>query len=190
MKINTNKVIEKRKSKAWSQQHLAQVSGLSLRTIQRVEKNGSGSLETVKSLASCFELDVQTLFEPDNEKVKYNSKSKLAIVCSLVVAVACSVLFMVPTSAAEDITITAETVEKNAKDGNVTYRENVEIFFSEGIPYDVLIDSNWQRNTSSLKNSSVKVYLESTTIFIEKGAIKKVENGTRITTDYAQASKS
>ncbi|MEC8232394.1 MAG: DUF4019 domain-containing protein [Pseudomonadota bacterium] len=55
MKIDTQKLIELRNAKAWSQQHLADVSGLSLRTIQRIEKNQSASQESVKAIAAAFD---------------------------------------------------------------------------------------------------------------------------------------
>ena len=45
----------------YSQEQLAHMSGLSLRTIQRVESGQSASLETLKSLAAVFEIDVDTL---------------------------------------------------------------------------------------------------------------------------------
>lgn len=45
-----------RLSKGWSQISLSQMSGLSLRTIQRVESGNPASLETAKSLAATFEL--------------------------------------------------------------------------------------------------------------------------------------
>ncbi|MEC7960766.1 MAG: helix-turn-helix transcriptional regulator, partial [Pseudomonadota bacterium] len=45
----------------YSQEQLARMSGLSLRTIQRVESGQSASLETLKSLAAVFEIDVDTL---------------------------------------------------------------------------------------------------------------------------------
>ena len=41
MKINSQRIISERKNKAWSQQHLADASVVSLRTIQRVENNGT-----------------------------------------------------------------------------------------------------------------------------------------------------
>ncbi|MCJ8294648.1 MAG: helix-turn-helix domain-containing protein [Colwellia sp.] len=74
MKINGEKIIAERKVRAWSQQHLADVSAVSLRTIQRVENNDSGSLETVKALASCFELDVAKLFKAEMTVKKKHSK--------------------------------------------------------------------------------------------------------------------
>jgi transcriptional regulator with XRE-family HTH domain len=46
-----------------SQEQLAQLSGLSLRTIQRVEAGSKASLETLKSLASIFEVELSTLTE-------------------------------------------------------------------------------------------------------------------------------
>ena len=47
----------------WSQEQLAAFTGLSLRTIQRVEAGDSASLETLKSLASVFEIDLSMLTE-------------------------------------------------------------------------------------------------------------------------------
>lgn len=47
----------------WSQEQVALFSGLSVRTIQRVESGQSASLETLKSLASVFEVDISKLTE-------------------------------------------------------------------------------------------------------------------------------
>ena len=108
MKINGEKIIAERKVRAWSQQHLADASAVSLRTIQRVENNGAGSLETIKALASCFELDVAKLFEPEIPVKKIHSKSKVAILSSVIIAIFSSVLFLVPSSMASDIKIYSE----------------------------------------------------------------------------------
>ena len=54
VKLNKNKIQKLRAIKCWSQDELATASGLSVRTIQRVEKNGTASLETTKALASVF----------------------------------------------------------------------------------------------------------------------------------------
>lgn len=45
----------------WSQDQLSVMSGLSLRTIQRIESGQNASLESLKSLAAVFEIDVTTL---------------------------------------------------------------------------------------------------------------------------------
>lgn len=50
-----------RLEKHWSQEHLAQLSGLNIRTIQRVEKGESVGVETLTSLASVFEITPQEL---------------------------------------------------------------------------------------------------------------------------------
>ncbi|WP_347985964.1 helix-turn-helix domain-containing protein [Methylomonas sp. AM2-LC] len=45
----------------WSQQQLADLSGLSIRTIQRIERGQSASVESLKSLAAVFEIDFSSL---------------------------------------------------------------------------------------------------------------------------------
>ena len=52
-----------REKKRWSQEQLATLSGLNVRTIQRVEGGQNASLETLKCLASVFEVDIATLTE-------------------------------------------------------------------------------------------------------------------------------
>lgn len=52
-----------RNKRNWSQEHLATMCGLSIRTIQRVESGQSASLETLKSLASVFDIDISKLTE-------------------------------------------------------------------------------------------------------------------------------
>jgi DNA-binding XRE family transcriptional regulator len=61
MELKKDLLIAEREARAWSQSHLAEVTGLSLRTIQRIEKSGTASLESVKSLASVFELSIDEL---------------------------------------------------------------------------------------------------------------------------------
>ena len=56
VKLNNIKIQKLRAIKCWSQDELAAASGVSVRTIQRVEKNGTASLETTKALASVFDL--------------------------------------------------------------------------------------------------------------------------------------
>ena len=62
MKLNTQLLVEYRNRKAWSQQQLADVSGLSLRTVQRIENTGKASPESTKALASIFGKDIEDLF--------------------------------------------------------------------------------------------------------------------------------
>jgi transcriptional regulator with XRE-family HTH domain len=61
MKVDSKRIRAERERRAWSQEHLATVSGLGLRTIQRIEKTGAASFESARALASVFEVDVATL---------------------------------------------------------------------------------------------------------------------------------
>ena len=61
-----------RLSRLYSQEQLAQMSGLSVRTIQRIESGHSPSLESLKCLASVLEVDVSTL---NQEKFMIDKKS-------------------------------------------------------------------------------------------------------------------
>ncbi|MCO7189593.1 MULTISPECIES: helix-turn-helix domain-containing protein [unclassified Pseudoalteromonas] len=56
-----------RLQRGWSQEQLATLSGLSIRTIQRIERGQSPSLESLKSLAAVFETDVADLKEEPND---------------------------------------------------------------------------------------------------------------------------
>ena len=61
MKIDSTYIKAQRARRAWSQEHLAEVTGLGLRTIQRIEKTGAASYESARSLAAVFEMDVAEL---------------------------------------------------------------------------------------------------------------------------------
>ena len=52
---------ERRLDRGWSQEELARHSGLSARTIQRIEGGQSAGLESLKSLAAVFETSISTL---------------------------------------------------------------------------------------------------------------------------------
>jgi transcriptional regulator with XRE-family HTH domain len=75
MELNSFIVREMRTKKGWTQQQLSEISNLSLRTIQRVELNGLGSLETSKSLAAAFEIQRELLLvvaeSPEARKQAY-----------------------------------------------------------------------------------------------------------------------
>jgi transcriptional regulator with XRE-family HTH domain len=67
-----------REKNNWSQEQLAQFSELSLRTIQRVEAGNKASLETIKSLASVFEVNISKITEEiimiDKESADWQSE--------------------------------------------------------------------------------------------------------------------
>ncbi len=71
MKHSTIKAL--RLSRAWSQEQLAELSSVSVRTIQRVENGGQASLETLSAIAAAFDLNVADLHaeisaQPDRDE--------------------------------------------------------------------------------------------------------------------------
>lgn len=66
MKLQPKRVQEERLRRTWTQDELAVVSGLHLRTIQRIEKDGMASLQSAKALAAALELNVQDLGTKEN----------------------------------------------------------------------------------------------------------------------------
>jgi transcriptional regulator with XRE-family HTH domain len=51
----------------WSQEQLAEMSGVSVRTIQRLERGQSATVETLKAVAAVLEVEFTRLMEPDME---------------------------------------------------------------------------------------------------------------------------
>lgn len=75
--INSEIVKEMRTKRGWSQEQLAQASGIGLRTIQRVESEGRASRETKVCLAATFsvsleELDRKELVTPKRSNSVFN----------------------------------------------------------------------------------------------------------------------
>jgi len=61
MRINRARLRELRIARQWSQEQLAQLSGLNLRTIQRLESGASASTESLRALAAVFEVPAESL---------------------------------------------------------------------------------------------------------------------------------
>jgi transcriptional regulator with XRE-family HTH domain len=57
-------------SKGWSQEQLAEFSGLSVRTIQRLERGYSSGLESLKCIAAVLEVDISELQSNEFSKNK------------------------------------------------------------------------------------------------------------------------
>lgn len=61
MRVDADLIKQLRQASSWSQEELAIATGLNLRTIQRIENQGTASLQSRKALAAAFEIDVDTL---------------------------------------------------------------------------------------------------------------------------------
>ncbi|MCX2745337.1 helix-turn-helix domain-containing protein [Mangrovivirga sp. M17] len=65
-KTNLRDIKKMRLERHWSQEQLAEMSGLSIRTIQRIENGENAGLESLKSLAAVFDTNI----EDSNKKVE------------------------------------------------------------------------------------------------------------------------
>ena len=65
MDVNAKKIKELRTGKGWTQQHLADACAISLRTVQRVERYGNASQDTVLGLSSVFEIHQSDIIVPE-----------------------------------------------------------------------------------------------------------------------------
>jgi transcriptional regulator with XRE-family HTH domain len=82
MDVNAIKIKELRTAKGWTQQHLADVCAISLRTVQRVERYGNASQDTVLGLSSVFEIQQSDIIVPeevieDISEAETNNNSQL-----------------------------------------------------------------------------------------------------------------
>ncbi len=52
-----------RQSKNWTQEHLADAVGYSVRNLRRIETNGTGSIDVVNTFAGIFEISAIDILE-------------------------------------------------------------------------------------------------------------------------------
>jgi transcriptional regulator with XRE-family HTH domain len=77
MKLDARRIKALRDQRAWSQEHLAVVAGLSTRTLQRIEAGATASHDTCLALASALEVSVATLAVA-SEKVGTDAEGAMA----------------------------------------------------------------------------------------------------------------
>lgn len=65
-----------RLKRGWSQQQLAELSGLSTRTVQRIERGHVASAESLKALAAVFEVDFAQLDQESTMQATLNDPSQ------------------------------------------------------------------------------------------------------------------
>lgn len=82
MKIDANLIKRLREEKSWSQEHLATVAGVSHRTVQRVESDGTASLETRMALASALGVAASNL-GPKPARAPMTLGTKIGFACGV-----------------------------------------------------------------------------------------------------------
>jgi len=99
-RIDTAKIRRWREERQWSQEHLAGLAGISLRTLQRIEGGDPASGESLKALAAAFNVDVMALtVDPDVQAADAmrarHEKGRAALQLSFFIHLASWVLGMV-----------------------------------------------------------------------------------------------
>lgn len=69
MEISIEKLKQLRTDRGWTQEHLALVASLSYRTVQRIEKEGRCSLESLMSLSQAFSIEPSDLKRQLDENI-------------------------------------------------------------------------------------------------------------------------
>lgn len=60
--MNETRIVELRTQKGWTQERLAEVSGVTVRTVQRLEAGNDASLDTLARVATALTVSVRDLF--------------------------------------------------------------------------------------------------------------------------------
>lgn len=89
-----------REERHWSQEHLADVAGIGLRTVQRIENGDAASRESLMALAAAFNVDVMALAvdvksEAAEQAMQKNARSAAALRLSFWIHLASFVLGVV-----------------------------------------------------------------------------------------------
>src|SRR5262245_18124385 len=66
MNVDAKRIRLERERRAWTQAQLAGATGLGLRTVQRIEREGSASFESAQAIAAALELAIADLRSESN----------------------------------------------------------------------------------------------------------------------------
>ena len=72
MQVDSQLIRAEREKRAWSQSHLASVTGLGIRTIQRIEGDGRSSYESAAAIATAYSMTVADLMARDAAAGKWS----------------------------------------------------------------------------------------------------------------------
>ena len=75
-KADGSKIRRWREERHWSQEHLADLAGIGVRTVQRIETGGQASRETLMALAAAFDVDALALCIDPEAKAEEIVQSK------------------------------------------------------------------------------------------------------------------
>ncbi|NQY14272.1 MAG: helix-turn-helix transcriptional regulator [Henriciella sp.] len=75
-KVDASKIKRWREERHWSQEHLADLAGIGLRTIQRIENGEKASQDSAKALAAAFDVDATALSVDADEEARRAAELK------------------------------------------------------------------------------------------------------------------
>lgn len=74
MQLSIEKLKQQREGRAWTQSHLAEVAGVSLRTIQRIEKSGLASPESTQAICAAYGITAEQILAERSNDVEVQSR--------------------------------------------------------------------------------------------------------------------
>jgi DNA-binding XRE family transcriptional regulator len=138
MRIRARAIKKLRQERAWSQQHLADASGISLRTVQRIEKTGQASPESIKALAASFGINASELVEAPSGLSHGRRRKGLAIGIPVIAGVVASWVFVATIATAEPVMLGVSF----SSDGEQL--ADVQLLTDSGQPAEVILDNGWK----------------------------------------------
>lgn len=67
--------VDKRKKHGWTQEQLSDISGVAVRTIQRLENGKPAALSSLQALAAAFKCDIQDIIDEDTSSLRSDESS-------------------------------------------------------------------------------------------------------------------
>ena len=139
MKLDQHLIKSSRAAKAWSQEHLAHVAGLGVRTIQRAESSGLTSYESALAIASALEMSVTELIVSEPKAVLPTMRIRLGILLTFVAG-----LFFLAANRAVladqvILDVNATVDQKNVSEARRTLSEGESAEFQIGSQYQLVV---------------------------------------------------
>ena len=92
MLVDAERIRAMRLDNGWTQDQLAEMCGVSVRTIQRIEKGGVASLDTTSALAAVLKVDRQAILAQDGIRP---ARAEIALKHVVIIALATFALGLV-----------------------------------------------------------------------------------------------
>ncbi|WP_444916134.1 helix-turn-helix transcriptional regulator [Microbulbifer sp. TRSA007] len=152
VKVNSKKIIKLRTTRAWSQQQLADVASLSLRTIQRIEKSGNASQDSIKAISSAFSLKPIDIILQENPKISMAKQGRKYL--TAILALGTTLLLYTSLSSASPIMLKVDASTRNENLASVRLLNN------EGDESEIQIENTLRFEVSAEQVSENQIRLQ------------------------------